>query len=93
MSVTTQANHSAAILARTIRPNETTMTADAARAILQFRLCADDERRVNELCAKARDGTLAAEERSELDEYEQVAGLLEVLQSKARLALREARTA
>ena len=52
---------------------------------------ADNDRgRVNELAAKAREGVLSANERLELDEYERVTALLELMQSKARLSLKQA---
>jgi hypothetical protein len=45
---------------------------------------------VNLLAAKARQGTLCAEERAELSEYEHVTALLELMQSKARRSLKNA---
>jgi hypothetical protein len=89
MSLTT--DRGAAILARTIKPEEGAMSPDAARAILDFKLSAQDAARVNELAEKARDGTLTPDERLELDDYEHVTALLELMQSKARLSLKHAR--
>ncbi len=78
------------ILTRTIQPSEGNLPIEAARSILNFRLSSTDWERVNDLAAKAREGTLAAEERAELDEYERITCLLELMQSKARLSLKQA---
>jgi hypothetical protein len=43
-----------------------------------------DRNRVNELASKARADTLSDEQRCELDEYERITCLLELMQSKAR---------
>ncbi|TVS14842.1 MAG: hypothetical protein EA424_18090 [Planctomycetaceae bacterium] len=51
---------------------------------MELRLAPTDCDRVNLLAAKARQGTLTAEERAELSEYEHVTALLELMQSKAR---------
>lgn len=53
-------------------------------------LSEDDRDRVNKLAAKAREETLTAEERSELDDYERITALLELIQSKARVSLKGA---
>jgi hypothetical protein len=78
------------ILIRTIKPDEGNLPIEAARSILCFRLSQVDLERVNELAAKARSDTLNVEERAELDEYERIACLLELMQSKARLSLKHA---
>jgi hypothetical protein len=80
----------AEILVRTIKADEGNLPAEAARSILGFRLAETDRDRVNELAAIARAGTLSAEEREELDEYERITCLLELMQSKARLSLKKA---
>ena len=78
------------ILTRTIQPGEGNLPVEAARSLLSFRLSPTDWERVNDLATKARSGTLAPEERAELDEYERITCLLELLQSKARLSLKHA---
>ena len=89
MSSISTCDRGAEILARTIKPRAGDLSVEAARSILSFRLSEDDRDRVNELAAKARSGTLTAEQRAELDEYERITGLLELMQSKARLSLRQ----
>ncbi len=87
---TTIPSHQAEILARTIRADDGDLSADAARSLLTLQLPDDDRDRVNQLAVKAREGSLSEEERAELDDYERVASLLELLQSKARLSLKRA---
>ena len=79
-------DHGAEILSRIIRPEEGGMPAEAAQTILRFQLADNDRGRVNELA----EGVLSANERLELDEYERVTALLELMQSKARLSLKQA---
>ena len=88
ISTSSASDKGVAILARAIMPANGEMLAETAQALLRIRLDSTDGARVNELAARARVGLLNGADRAELDEYEHVAGLLEVLQSKARLALR-----
>ena len=90
MSPIAMTDRGAEILIRTIMPEEGNFPVEAAHAILRFRLAPADWERVNELAAKGRAGTLTAEERAELDEYERITYLLELMQSKARLSLKRA---
>ena len=90
MSSITTPDYGAEILVRTIKPDEGGLSTEAARAILDFKLSQEDRDRVNQLAAKAREGTLTTDERSELDEYERITALLELMQSKARLSLKHA---
>ncbi len=87
MSSVSTPDYGAEILARIIQPEYGHMTAEAAREVLEYKLTADDRDRVNELAAKAREGSLLDEERFELDEYERVTALVEIMQSKARVSL------
>jgi hypothetical protein len=80
----------AEILARAIQPEAGGLTKDAARCIMAIKLPDADRDRVNELAAKARAGARTDQERSELDDYERIASLLQLLQSKARLSLKQA---
>ena len=70
-------------------PGEGNLPVEAARSILRFRLAQADYDRVNELAAKP-EPALTAEERAELDEYEHITYLVELMQSKARLSLKRA---
>ena len=88
-SQTAVPNTEAAIWARLFQSEETEVTPDAARYLLSLKFPAADERRVNELSAKARAGVLTDSEAQELDNYLHIASLLAVMQSKARRILRQ----
>jgi hypothetical protein len=90
MSSLSTTDRGAEILTRTIQPAEGDLPVEAARSLLSFRLAPADWERVNDLAAQARAGTLTTEERAELEEYERITCLLELLQSKARLSLKHA---
>lgn len=77
-------NTEAAILARIIEADQAALTPDAARYLLSMKLTAKDEDRVNELSAKAREGSLSEVETQELDSYLHIGFLLGVMQARAR---------
>jgi hypothetical protein len=79
-----------AIWGRIVKPDQANLTPELARAILKLDFDPEDHRRVDELSAKARKGTLSPEERAELDELIRVDLELAVLRSKARLSLKRA---
>jgi hypothetical protein len=82
-------NSASAIWQRTIEPAKA-LPAAAARAFLRLRLSAADLKRVDELAAKARAGSLRQEEEQELEHYRTVGTALEFLKSRARLSLKKA---
>ncbi len=65
----------------------------AARALLKLRFSARDLEHIHELSAKARAGTLTAQEHVAIDTYERLSCLLDILHSKARRALKKRKTA
>ena len=65
----------------------------AARALLKVQFSASDQERMHYLAAKAQNGTLTAKEEAELDTYERLGCLLDILHSKARGALKTPRAA
>jgi hypothetical protein len=83
-----QGTNEAAILDRVIKPKEKSLSATAARAILQFDFDPPDRARMHELAVKNQDGALTAEERTELQSYLHVGLLLDLLHAKARSSLR-----
>ena len=83
------ANSEAAILSRTIRPEQGDLSADAAKSFLSLSLPDSDQRRAQDLSAKASDGALTQPEELELDNYRAVGRLLELMKSKARLSLQK----
>jgi len=72
---------------RTIQPGQGDLPPDAARYFLKLRFADADRARMNELAAKARAGTLAREEETELANYMQLGWFLDIVKSKARLSL------
>ena len=78
----------ASILERVVSPEEPSLAAAAARAMLLFAFPERDHVRMHELSEKARQGALTPDEEAEADSYERIGSLLGLLQSKARLTLR-----
>lgn len=83
----------AEILSRVIRPDRGTWSREAAESVLQLDFPASDLERMNTLAAKAREGSLSASEEAELESYRHAGRLLELLQTKARLSLKQLRPA
>jgi hypothetical protein len=79
----------AAIASRDIHPEESTLAATAARAILRRGFGDPDRQRLHDLAAKDQAGALTPEERAALDGYLNV-GLLDLLRATAHLALMRA---
>ena len=67
------------------------LSAPAARALLKFGFSEGDHARMDELSANARAGTLTPAEQDELDTFERLGCVLDILHSKARQALRKKR--
>jgi hypothetical protein len=63
----------------------------AARGLLQLQFSERDHIRMAELSAKARSGDLSAEEQAELDTFERLGCLLDIVHSKARRVLKDKR--
>jgi hypothetical protein len=61
----------------------------AARALLTLHFAQQDHDRMHTLLEKARAGTLTGAEQAEADNYERLGCLLDILHSKARLALKK----
>lgn len=78
-----------AVWKRAIDPEAGELNPAAAEALLSLRLSAQDLNRADALGAKARHGTLTAQEARELDGYLSVGSALDFLKSKARLSLRQ----
>lgn len=77
------------LFTRVVRPEQPTLSADAARSLLSLTFSEEDVARMNDLSAKARVGALAPVEQTELDNYERVGHIIGILQSKARISLRK----
>ena len=68
--------------------DQTTLSADSARALLRLNFSASDKKRMNRLAAKNRLGKLKPDEEVELNNYIRVGQTLGILQSKARRSLK-----
>ena len=63
------------------------LSPDAARALLTLGFAQRDHRRMRDLSAKARAGTLTPRQQIELDTFESLGCLLDIVHSQARRAL------
>ncbi|MDR3635918.1 MAG: hypothetical protein P4L84_19100 [Isosphaeraceae bacterium] len=79
------------ILNRLLRPEAPTFSPEGAQDILSLSFPECDKERMRELSAKARAGTLTAEEDAEAGRYELLGHLLGIMQSKARRSLKSHR--
>ena len=64
----------------------------AARSLLKLQFSADDLDRMRALSAKARAGKLSESEKVEIETYERLGCLLDILHSKSRHALKRPQT-
>ena len=81
-------NSEAAIWERVIQPERSDLNPEAARSILQLSFAENDRNRMHELALKGQEGKLTPDEAAQLDNYRRIGRLLELMQSKARLSLR-----
>jgi hypothetical protein len=84
---TSVSNNGAAVWQRVIQ-FDGDLTPAAARALLRFGFSTQDRERMHELSARARAGTLAPAEQLELDTFERLGCLLDIIHSEARQALK-----
>jgi hypothetical protein len=63
------------------------LTPSAARALLKLQFTSDVESRMRKLLAKAKKGMISHEEDDEMNAYEQMACMLDILHARARRAL------
>lgn len=93
MELTTIDASEVAILGRILEPDKPNLPEAAATALLALDFTQADKDRMRQLSAKAREGTLSDAEQAEINNYERVGHLLNILQSKARRSLRPRRAA
>ncbi len=86
MHTSSTTSSESAILSRVLQPEKPSFSAAVARAILTFDFNAEDKQRMQQLSGKAQEGTLTGREQAELDNFERVGDLINLLQSKARRA-------
>lgn len=78
------------ILQRVLVPTNATWNRSMAEAVLTFRLPEGERARMEALADKAQAGNLTPDERQEAEAYDKIGVLIELMQSKARLALKTA---
>ncbi len=78
------------ILDRLLEPVGRCLSEEAARQLTGLRADEESQARVHELAEKCNEGTLTAEERSEYESYVMAAGIVAILQAKARARLKTA---
>lgn len=86
----TIASQETEILSRVVGPENPSFTPEVARSILELQFNPDDIDCMNELAAKAREGTLSEEEEPRLHAYLFVGAMVDLMHSKARLSLKKA---
>lgn len=86
---TAATNSEVEILSRVIAPGKPDLPQHTAEMILALNFQKEDRERMNHLSARAQDGTLTPEEKLEIDAYERVGHFLSLLQSKARISLKQ----
>lgn len=80
-----------AILSRLFHSREPAFSPRTARELLDLDFDQDDKERMHRLSAKAREGTLSSDDEAQINNYERVGHLLNILQSKARRSLKSPR--
>ncbi len=78
-----------AILSRVLKAHASSFTPEVARCILKLKFDQIDVERMNALAERNRHGILTETEQQELQSYLLVGHLLDLLHSKARLALKQ----
>ena len=87
MNTSTIDNAESAILARVIAPDEPTLPVAVATELLKWGFPEVDKQRMSDLAAKARLGTLSADEQVDIESYERISSFLGLVKSKARQSL------
>ncbi len=77
-----------AIFSRVLEPDQATLSAAAARALLALGFSQADKGRMRQLSAKAQQGTLTPDEQTAINNYERVGHILSLMKSKARRSLK-----
>ena len=82
-------NFEPVIWARLIQAPKAPIAPEAARYLLSIDFSETDHARMRELMDKSGDGSLMPDEKAELDGYVNIANVLSVMHSQARVALRK----
>jgi hypothetical protein len=75
------------VLDRLLEPVGRSLSARAARQLVNLRADEETQARVHELAEKCNEGTLSPDERAEYEAYVMAANVVAILQAKARARL------
>jgi len=89
MNVQTSSSAPHAAIWQRVIEFEGELSPPAARALLRFGFSKKDHSRMKKLSIKARGGRLTPSEQVELDTFERLGCLLDIIHSKARQALKK----
>ena len=89
----TQSISESDILAEVLAADGGELAPDVAATVLRWRFSKKSEKRITQLAQQNQQGTISAADRVVLERYLRVGSLLNLLQAKARLALRAVKTA
>jgi hypothetical protein len=89
MSRTKKPLTEADILSDAIQPGRADLSKATAKALLDLRFSATQEKRLGRLLDKNNAGTLTDGDRLEMERYVRVGNMISLLQAKARLTLRK----
>jgi hypothetical protein len=78
----------AAIIARLSTPDRPSFSPEAAEGILAIGFSQSDNDRMKVLAAKAREGSMTAQEQDEAEAYSRIGSVLGILKSMARRTLK-----
>ncbi len=81
------------ILSEVLAADEGDLSPDVAQSVLRWKFASRSVKKINQLAQRNQRGTITAVEREVLERYLRVGGLLNLLQAKARLSLRQAKGA
>ena len=87
---TTATTTDADILQRLVFPFEADLDPQAARSLLRIRFDREATKQINQLLRKNQRGVIAGDERIVLEKYIRMGKFIDVLQAKARKALKKA---
>lgn len=77
------------ILSDVIVPEKGDMTHEAARSVLKWKFTDRALRRIDRLADRSRKGTISEGQRHELEMFQRVGSLLNLIQAKARCSLKK----
>lgn len=81
------------ILSRLVNPRSAGWRSEMAEAIIGLQFSEQDQARATELAEKNGEGTITPEEKKEMEEFMLVGRFIDLMQSRARLSLKQHKAA